>query len=309
MDAFKCGFQRDSVCRNAIALAVVCGLPLFTADAPSLFSGRWDLTIITSKNSYPAWLEFADEGGTPAVRMVGRTGSVHPVRNPKVEGPKLTFEDGPGQWHVMVKDRKLTGQAPDGPLSGVPAPTLNHAPPSAWSNPEPLFNSRDLTGWAPDNPAANHWIAGSGELQNLQAGANIHTTRQFDDFKLHIEYNCPLGGNSGVYLRGRYEVQVEYEPAGKNDAFHAMGSIYGFIPPASVVAARPGQWESYDVTLVGRTVSVVRDGVLIIDKLEIPGITGGALDSLEGQPGPIYLQGDHTGGLKYRNITISVPQR
>ncbi len=110
-----------------------------------------------------------------------------------------------------------------------------------------------------------------------------------------------------MYLRGRYEIQVEYEPPAKNDAFHAMGSIYGFIPPAQEVAPRPGEWESYDVTLVGRTVTVVRDGVLIIDRAEIPGITGGALDSHEGEPGPLYLQGDHTGGLRYRNITISVP--
>ncbi len=141
----------------------------------------------------------------------------------------------------------------------------------------------------PDNPAANHWIAENGELQNTQAGANIRTTRKFGDFKLHIEYNCPPGGNSGVYLRGRYEVQVEYEPAGKNDAFHAMGSIYGFIPPATAVDPRPGQWEGYDVTLVGRNVTVVRDGVLIIDNAEIPGITGGALDSHEGEPGPHLL--------------------
>ena len=122
-------------------------------------------------------------------------------------------------------------------------------------------------------------MAENGELQNTQAGANIRTTRLFGDFKLHIEYNCPRGGNSGVYLRGRYEVQVEYEPAGKNDSYHSMGSIYGSIPPAATVDARPGQWESYDVTLEGRNVSVIRDGMLIIDHAEIPGITGGALDS------------------------------
>ena len=240
--------------------------------------------------------------------MVGRTGSVHPVRNAKVRGTHLTFEDGPGQWRVTVQDRKLVGQAPDGQVTGIPAPALNHKPPDSWSGAEPLFNGRDLSGWLPDNPAANHWIAENGELQNVQAGANIRTTRKFGDFKLHIEYNCPRGGNSGVYLRGRYEVQVEYEPPGKNDAFHGMGSIYGFIPPATVVDPRPGRWEGYDVTLVGRTVTVIRDGVLIIDRAEIPGITGGALDSRENEPGPIYLQGDHTGGLKYRNITIAAPR-
>lgn len=299
----------------AVLLAIISAALLFSLDAPSPFAGRWDLTIMTSNGAHPAWLEFADEGGTPAIRMVGRAGSVHPIRNAKVDGTSLKFEDGaaPGAWQIIVKDRKLTGQAPDGPLTGVPAPSLkndaSHKAPDAWSSPERLFNGHDLTGWQPDNPAANHWIAENGELQNTQAGANIRTTRKFGDFKLHLEYNCPLGGNSGVYLRGRYEVQVEYEPADKNDSFHRMGSIYGFIPPATEVDPRPGQWEGYDVTLVGRTVTVVRDGVLIIDHAEIPGITGGALDSREGEPGPLYLQGDHTGGLKYRNITISVPQR
>jgi Domain of Unknown Function (DUF1080) len=294
---------------SAVILAVVTVAPLFTAESPSPFSGRWDLTIITSKGAYPAWMEFADQAGTPAVRMVGRTGSVHPVKNAQVDQTHLTFADGASQamWQLTVQDRKITGQAPDGQLIGVPAPALKNPAPSAWSNPAPLFDGRDLSGWLPDNPATNYWTAANGELQNAQAGANIRTTRTFGDFKLHIEYNCPAGGNSGVYLRGRYEVQVEYEPAGKNDSFHSMGSIYGFIPPATALDPRPGQWESYDVTLVGRTVTVVRDGVHIIDNAEIPGITGGAFDSRESEPGPIYLQGDHTGGLKYRNITISVP--
>ena len=301
-----------SLCAREVIVTVISAASLFGADTPSPLSGRWDLTIMTSKGTYPSWMEFADEGGRPAIRMVGRTGSVHPVQNTRVDGPHLTFQDGTGRWVITVKDRKLTGQAPDGQLNGVTAPALKNETtrkaPAAWGAPEPLFNGRDLTGWLPDNPAANHWIAENGELQNTQAGANIRTARKFGDFKLHIEYNCPLGGNSGVYLRGRYEVQVEYEPPAKNDGFHGMGSIYGFIPPATEVDPRPGQWETYDVTLLGRTVSVVRDGVPIIDKAEIPGITGGALDSQEGEPGPIYLQGDHTGGLKYRNITIAVPR-
>ncbi len=101
---------------------------------------------------------------------------------------------------------------------------------------------------------------------------------------------------------------MEYEPKGKNDERHSMGSIYGFIAPEKPVQARPGQWESYDITLVGRTVTVVRDGVTVIRSAEIPGITGGALDSDEAAPGPIYIQGDHTGGMKYRNITITLPK-
>ena len=288
------------------------------AEAPSsAWAGRWDLTVTAGRVTYPSWLEFADEGGTPAIRVVGRTGSVHPVREVKLQGSHLSFtstEDASVVWDLTVQDRKLTGQQhrPNGAaaqIAGVPAPSLKRKPPEAWSDPEPLFNGRDLAGWEADNPSENHWAAENGELRNQKAGANIRTARKFDDFKLHIEYSCPPGGNSGVYLRGRYEVQVEYEPPSKNDRFHAMGSIYGFIAPSTDVAARPAEWEGYDVTLIGRNVTVVRDGVLIIDHEEIPGITGGALDSREGDPGPIYLQGDHTGGLKYRNITISVPRR
>jgi hypothetical protein len=152
-------------------------------------------------------------------------------------------------------------------------------------------------------------VAQDGVLLNTQKGANLKTTRKFDDFKLHIEYNCPEDGNSGVYLRGRYEVQVEYEPLSANDEFHRMGSIYGFIAPAGRLKRQPGEWESYDITLVGRNVTVVRNGVTTIDHQEIPGITGGALDSNEAEPGPIYIQGDHTGGMKYRNITISLAKR
>ena len=273
--------------------------------------------MTTPNATYPSWMELVDEGGTPAIRVVGRTGGVHPAHDPKLTGSRLSFTSSEGAdvvWDLTVQNGRLTGrqQRPGGvsyAVTGVRAPPLKRDAPAAWTDPEPLFTGRDLAGWEPDNPSANHWTAENGELRNQAAGANIRTTRRFDDFKLHIEYNCPQGGNSGVYLRGRYEVQVEYEPPEKNDSFHGMGSIYGFIAPAREVAARPGQWEGYDITLVGSSVTVVRDGVLIIDHEQIPGITGGALDSREAEPGPIYLQGDHSGGLEYRNITISVPRR
>jgi hypothetical protein len=285
------------------------------------FAGRWDLTITTANGSYPSWMEFVDESGVPAVRMVGRTGSVHSVQDAKLTGARLSFNSTVSvsrkpmtlNWELTVQDGKLIGKqhredGQDAELTGVRAPALKRNPPAAWTSPEPLFNGKDLTGWEPDNPSASHWKVENGELVNEKGGANIRSTRKFDDAKLHIEFNCPQRGNSGVYLRGRYEVQVEYEPPGVNDRYHGMGSIYGFLAPAVEVPPKPGQWESYDVTLVGRTVTIIRNGVKIIDKQEIPGITGGAIDSREDQPGPLYIQGDHTGGLRYRNITISVPR-
>jgi hypothetical protein len=289
-------------------------IALVSAWGSSPFAGRWDLTMTAGSTTYPSWMELADESPTPAVRVVGRTGSVHPGSDAKVDGGKLTFKSAEGSWDLTVSGGKLSGvvhrqRGGDVVVSGERAPELNRSAPAAWSKPEPIFNGKDLTGWEVDDPSKTYWIAQDGELRNEKGGANIHTTRKFGDLKLHIEYNCPQGGNSGVYLRGRYEVQVEYEPAGKNDPFHSMGSIYGFLAPSQELPKRPGEWDSYDITLVGRTVTVIRDGVKIIDQQDIPGITGGALDSHELEPGPIYLQGDHTGGLKYRNIMISEPKR
>jgi hypothetical protein len=301
-------------------LAAVALVPALSQKGSQVFAGRWDLTITTPSATYPSWLELTEKDGHTEARVVGRTGSVHPASEVKIDGAHLSLTAAEQfdkhtkiTWELTEQGGKLTGvqkrpDAPDGQITAARASELKRSAPSAWSKPEPLFNGKDLTGWEADNPSEDHWHARGGELVNDKGGANIRTTRKFDDFKLHIEYNCPQGGNSGVYLRGRYEVQVEYEPADKNDKYHGMGAIYGFIAPSAVVPPKPGQWESYDVTLVGRNVTVVRDGVTVVDNQNIPGITGGALDSHESEPGPIYLQGDHTGGLKYRNITISLPQ-
>ena len=285
------------------------------------FAGRWDLTVTTPKDTYPSWMELTESGGQPQVRLVGRVASVHPATDVKMDASRLSFTtsewlDGEIKvaWEFHAAGGKLTGtqkraDGVQGQIVGVPAPALRHKAPSAWLKPEPLFDGKDLNGWEPDDPAINHWVAQDGDLLNQAAGANLRTTRKFGDFKLHIEFNCPEDGNSGVYLRGRYEVQVEYGKPGTDDKLHGMGSIYGFLEPAVDLARQAGQWETYDVTLLGRTVTVVRNGQTTIDRREIPGITGGALDSREGDPGPIYLQGDHTGGMKYRNITIAVPGR
>jgi hypothetical protein len=283
------------------------------------FIGRWDLTVTpkaANAKAYPDWMEVGAKNGAPAVRIQPRAGSAFYVKEAKVEGAHLRVQWGIDSitWDLDLIGGKLTGVEKHGAtvfadLSGAPAPALQRNPPKAWSAAEPIFNGKDLTGWEPTDPAAaNHWVAKDGELLNESKGANLKTTRKFDDFKLHIEFNCPDDGNSGIYLRGRYEVQVEYEKVGANDKFHSMGSVYSMIAPAVELPRTPGKWESFDITLVGRRLTVVRNGVKTIDNQEIAGTTGGALDSNEGEPGPFYLQGDHTGGMKYRNITVQVPR-
>ena len=291
-----------------VTLALIFAASFINAATP--FDGRWDMTITTPKENYPGWMELNTNGD---VRVQPRTGSVIPASSVKVDGAHLQVVFGSGNitWDLTAEHGKLTGTQKRGDevaqIEGVRAPALNRNPPGAWSRPEPLFNGRDLTGWEPSDPSSNHWVAQDGILVNLEHGANLRTTRKFEDFKLHIELNCPNDGNSGIYLRGRYEVQVAYEKG--PDRFHSMAAIYGFRAPSIEMPRKPGQWESFDITLVGRRITLVRDGTTLLDNLEIPGITGGALDSHEAEPGVFYIQGDHTGGMKYRNITISVPKR
>jgi hypothetical protein len=287
--------------------------------AANPFLGRWDITVTAGNQTYPDWLEVTDKDGAPQARVQPRTGSVHPVKVVSIDGNKLTLQLAAANtkrtettWELTAAGGKISGTEKHGSeafatLAGVKAPELKRPEPKAWTNPEPLFNGKDLTGWVPDDAAKNHWEAQSGVLVNVEHGANLQTTRKFDDFKLHIELNCPDGGNSGIYLRGRYEIQVAYEKA--PDSFHSMGSVYGMIAPSVELPRKPGEWETLDATLVGRWLTLVRNGTTVIDHQEIAGFTGGALDANEAEPGPFYIQGDHTGGMKYRNITISVPKK
>jgi hypothetical protein len=241
------------------------------------------------------------------------------LKDAKIEGDHLILmlgaggKQGPSSWNLTAHGDQISGVQKTGDretaqVTGVRAPKLDRKMPKKWTKPEAIFDGKDLTGWEPDNPSINHWVAKDGELVNEAHGANLRSTRKFDDFKLHIELNCPKGGNSGVYLRGRYEMQVEYEET-PEDKYHSMGAIYGMVPVSQVLPQTPGQWETFDITFVGRRVSVVRNGTKIIDNQEVAGITGGAIEANEGEPGVFYIQGDHTGGMKYRNITISVPQK
>ena len=278
------------------------------------FLGRWDFNISTPGGTRASWLGVTEREGKLEVWFQPTGGNVYEVKNFNVAGSHLTLRLSPAMvWELDARGRKLTGVAKRGAntieLTGVPTPELKRSTPKAWTSPEPLFNGKDLEGWEPiGNPANSHWIANDGLLVNQQHGANLKSTRVFDDFRLHFEVNCPDDGNSGFYLRGRYEVQIEYEPLSSNPVERRIGSIYGRIAPRPELSRAPGRWETFDVTLVGRTVTVVRNGVTMIDHQEIEGITGGALDANEGEPGPFYIQGDHTGGLKFRKITVSVPK-
>jgi hypothetical protein len=185
--------------------------------------------------------------------------------------------------------------------TGRRAPSLKRTKAPVWGQPIHLFNGKNLNGWKA--LGQNQWVAENGVLKSPKSGANLITEKKFNDFKLHIEFRYPKGSNSGVYLRGRYEVQIT-DSKGLATLKDQLGAVYGFISPTEMVAKDPGEWQSYDITLVGRMINIVANGKTIICNQEIPGITGGALDSNEEEPGPLYIQGDH-GPIEYRNIILT----
>jgi hypothetical protein len=213
-------------------------------------------------------------------------------------------------FEARLEKDSLVGETrgPDGSvwkLRGERAPALIRSAAPAWGEPVTLFNRRDLAGWHLSDPkAAVTWRVEDANLVSLGNGAELVTDQKFEDFKLHIEFNVAPAANSGIYLRGRYEVQVEHD-SHPEAAERSLAGVYGFLAPSPMPAHTPGIWRICDVTLVGRRVTVVLDGVTLIKEQEIPGVTGGALDSHEGLPGPIYLQGSENGRVAFRNIMLT----
>lgn len=308
--------RRGPVVRYSMLLLALAFSGAFSRPAPDDLVGRWDMTLRAPTGDLPSWVEIRRSGREALVgQFVGVVGSARPIARIVVNGDSLRFAVPP-QWEEGTSDLVVEGRMESSGLTGrmtlpdgkqytwtaVRAPLLRRQAPPSWGAPTALISGNSLAGWHAV-AGENQWVVRDGILSSPKSGANLVTDGKYGDFKLHLEFRYPKGSNSGVYLRGRHELQIEdnfgMEPA--NDRF---GSIYGFIAPSSMAARPPGEWQSYDVTLIGRMLTVVANGKPIIVDREIPGITGGALDSREGEPGPLMLQGDH-GPIEYRNITLT----
>lgn len=216
----------------------------------------------------------------------------------------------------------MTGPAWDGTgeqvstFSGKRMPPVGPAPDLAsitYGKPVTLFNGKNTEGWRPIDPKkANGFKIVNGTLQNdpvqpedgtyLSYG-NLRTEAEFSDFNLTLEVNVPKGHNSGIFLRGLYEIQVVDSYGSPLDS-HNMGALYSRITPTEAAEKQGGEWQTLDITLVDRHVTVVLNGKKIIDNKAVHGPTGGAMSPDVFAPGPIYLQGDH-GNVAYRNIVLT----
>ena len=258
-----------------------------------LFVGRDSRRVVREKDengnekrmhNFPSWLEIKGDGE-------------------KITGYYLRPETtGIGFDSVFIKGKKLT----DVP----PAPDLTKL---NFGDPIQLFNNKDLTGWKMvEQNRANGWSVIDGTLSNnpvreqgtSPAGyGNIRTEQEFNDFNLKLEVNIPARSNSGIYLRGMYEIQV-IDSYGKPLDSHHMGGVYSRISPVASAEKPGGYWQMFDVTLYDRHITVILNGIKIIDNQPVYGPTGGAIISDVFASGPIYLQGDH-GAVQYRNIVLT----
>jgi hypothetical protein len=285
-------------------------------DFAAAFLGRWDLTLKTADHEYPSWLELSEENGQLKGQMVGRWGNARPLPKVELSKGRLTFVS-PKEEEALPQDMVFEGSISGGTLSGSvtgpkdgpwqwtgrKAPALK-AKSEQWGKPIPLFNGKNLRGWTMKGEGTTKWTVENGNLVSPGNGPELINDSKFEDFKLHVEFDCGPTSNSGVYLRGRYEVQIETDSAEEPPSHHT-GAVYGFLAGSPEPPRKADEWQTLDITLNGRWITVAHNGKTIIDNKEIPGITGGALDSHEELPGPIYLQGSEKGHVRFRSIVFT----
>lgn len=280
------------------------------------YAGRWNLKITDADNTFTGGgFKLDKKDGGLAASVVWRWGSVVPAQA-TVDGGvlRLVREEEPGKpeaFEARLEGATLKGDVrySDGKTNhfeGKRAPDLAVSASPRWGQPVTLFNAKTLDGWKlRDAKAKMGWAVVHGELAVVdpKGNADLVTDKGFQDLKLHIEFNVEPHSNSGVYLRGRYEIQI-LDDASKATEEHGCGALYSRIAP-KVDATKPaGEWQSFDITFVGRTLTVVLNGKTIIDGATVEGITGGAINPFEGEPGPLMLQGDH-GKVRFRNVVLT----
>jgi hypothetical protein len=288
--------------------------PAFSA--VSDFNGRWDISAASGAQIRAWWVELTGVGTPEAsgkfVSAFG--GDMNKITTIEVKGDELVFTiapntpagkaPGPGRvYHARLVAGKLEGTAEtEGrPASlvkwtGVRAPVIAEKDDGSWKEGRPieLFNGKDTSGWKALNPAMEmKWSVKDGIMRNAPPTTDIISEQKFWNFKLHVDFRIIEHSNSGIGLRGRYEIQI-LEDYGKPAGTHGAAALYSRVAP-SVNASKPaGEWQSYDIRLVGRQLTVVHNGTKVLDKVEVEGLTAIANNADEGEPGPFIIQGDHS---------------
>ena len=277
------------------------------------FVGTWNITS-DAGGSYVYWLEVKNDGGKPSVMFLNRGGSPVPIADVKIENGELSFAFPTGQKPVITLREaggKLTGTVGTDKVTGVRPPQWGACDANAkhtFGKPVALFGGGALDAWDVQHKSRRMgWTVEDGAMTNdpkpKDPSNNLVSKEKFKDFRLDAEYKVSPKGNSGIYLRGRYEMQV-LDDAGTQPESHGHMSIYARKAP-DVVASKPaGEWQTAQITLVGNCVTVVLNGQTVHNNARLAGVTGGALDANETEAGPIMIQGDHE-KVWFRKLTVT----
>jgi len=325
--------------KQVSTLLFVFLIAAFTINAQNAkkdFYGMWTIDI---EGGSVGWLNVFEKDGVLDAELLWMGGSVTPVSNvyfvddktlvvtranemgrneerKRIVTQTYTFERNGDNFYGSVSSPARDGMSINkthfkGWRLADPAPAPNLAN-VKYDKPIKLFNGKDLAGWRLLDPnQTNGFKVINGELvndptrvegQRISYG-NIRTDNEFEDFKLTLEVSIPEGSNSGIYLRGMYEIQVQ-DSYGKPLDPHNMGALYSRITPSVAAEKKAGEWQNVEIILCKRHVTVILNGTKIIDNKPVYGPTGGAMQADVNKPGPIYLQGDH-GKVSYRNIVLT----
>ncbi len=300
-----------------LILTTVATLATGSAQAPG-FLGRWNLTGTGEDANRIYWLEVTDKGGALAGMFLNRGGSPVPLASVAVQNNELVFQLAAGnnkqpgaEFRARLEGDKLVGstKASDRVVNfvGVRPPKWPASDANAkhtYGKPVELFDGKTMNGF--DTQPSNYpvtWTVEEGVLANAPPTRNLISKEKFMNFRLQAEYKLFEKSNSGLYIRGRYELQV-LDDYGKPAEKHGHMAIYGWTPPL-VNASKPiGEWQTVDAVVVGNRVTVTLNGQKVHDNAELQAITGGALDANETEPGPILIQGDHT-KVAFRKLTVT----
>jgi hypothetical protein len=301
---------------------LVCclGVTMLTQAQDNPFLGKWDITGVGPNGNQVYWLEVKMEDGQLIGYFLNRGGSVLKLPEIKIENNELVFSPAsragaPKPVHrAKVEEGRLLGMLTHGEQEiawmGVRPPQWgkhNANGKHRWGTPVVLFDGKTaptMESWGvqhKDRPMG--WSVVDGAMTNEDKANNIVSKHQFENFKIQCEYKLAEKSNSGIYLRGRYELQV-LDDAGKAPESHGHMALYSRVQPLVNASLPPGQWQTMEAVIVGNRLSVTLNGKKMHDNIEIAGITGGALDSNEAAPGPIMLQGDH-GKVWFRRVVVT----
>jgi hypothetical protein len=282
------------------------------------YVGRWNVRITDAEDTFASGgIRIDRNGDALSGALVWRWGSYAPVKSVEVKDGVLRIvrEERAGKpdvFEARLEGKTLTGQVryQDGKVhhfDGRRAPLLLSRKAPVWGRPVTLFDGKTLNGWRLRDPKAkNGWAVVDGDLAVVEpkGNADLVSDSAFQDLKLHIEFMVDPKSNSGVYLRGRYEVQLLDNPDAKTALdTHGNGAVYSRLAPKVDASKTAGEWQTLDIEFVGRQIAVRLNGTTIIQDV-VDGITGGALSPFEEEAGPLMLQGDH-GKVRFRNIVIT----